>query len=222
MIQLLPLENCKKLLIKGLLLIATVLNTIFVFAQGDEVLSPNWRNLIQNQDLNFLEITDSLDQAYNKALQSMLISDPENIEGSYSEYRRWRNFWMNRVGIVGSSTPPSLKDVGSSMSNIQNLRQSSQNSSSAAFGSSWIPLGPFSFSAAMLGKIESVAYKPNSNIIFAGSENGGLYRRDFSSSSNVWENVTDLQNIPAMGVRDVAIDPLNNSNMVIAAALFFN
>ncbi|UCH92757.1 MAG: hypothetical protein JSV88_21010, partial [Candidatus Aminicenantes bacterium] len=74
---------------------------------------------------------------------------------------------------------------------------------------SWTAVGPFTVPANGIngiGRIDAIAFDPgDSDIIWAGSPSGGLWKSTDGGSS--WSSNTD--HLPNLGVSDIAIDPTN-------------
>ncbi|MFC1513914.1 FlgD immunoglobulin-like domain containing protein [candidate division KSB1 bacterium] len=65
------------------------------------------------------------------------------------------------------------------------------------------------------GRTNALVVDPNnSNIVYAGSASGGLWRLNYTSSSNyTWEYIDT--GYPVLGVNSIAIDPSNSDNIYI-------
>ncbi len=67
-----------------------------------------------------------------------------------------------------------------------------------------------------LGIVVSLAVNPlDSNIIYAGSRTGGLWRGDISQSPVKWRCLTDNTKLPVFGVTAIAIDPTDTNNIYV-------
>src|SRR5258705_13043885 len=92
------------------------------------------------------------------------------------------------------------------------MRQGGSQQFTAA---NWTLLGPVSSVPTDGGvrRINCIRFDPtNSNIVWAGAPAGGLWKT--TNGGNTWTSNTDQ--LPVLGVSDIAIDANNTSNMYIA------
>lgn len=89
----------------------------------------------------------------------------------------------------------------------------------APFGSgNWTPVGPFGFEDPIeknggSGRVSVIRFHPfDSNTIFIGTPDGGMWKT--TNAGTNWTPLTDQ--IPCLGVSDIAIDPKNPNNIFIA------
>jgi photosystem II stability/assembly factor-like uncharacterized protein len=85
---------------------------------------------------------------------------------------------------------------------------------SRVYGADWIARGPFTPDGISgVGRLNCVAFDPqDSNIMWVGAPTGGLWKSTDAGQS--WTTATD--NLPNLGVSDVAIHPADSSIMYIA------
>jgi hypothetical protein len=188
-----------------------------IFAQEPvTLLYPNWEKLMQLPDADYRNIVQQVEQSF-EVIKNDPSFDPEEFEESYGEFVRWKNFWKSRVGRVGSEFP-GFMDGALTINSFSSVGTAGICTSGQNSSSNWTPLGPFSYQYQRLGKIESVAYDNSNNIYYAGSENGGLYKS--IDGALTWTNVTDYLRLPALGIKDIAINRINPQNLCIATALY--
>jgi len=102
-------------------------------------------------------------------------------------------------------------------SNVVNILPAKALSGLKSLSTGWSLLGPSSMPDQSLGLTKAVAVDmtdPNYNIIFVGSQTGGLWKT--TNGGMNWTNVTDVLNKPGLGINSVVIDP-NNHNIVYIA-----
>jgi len=77
----------------------------------------------------------------------------------------------------------------------------------------WTHLGPVLPTEIGIGRLNSISFHPNNaGVMFGGSSSGGLWRsRD---NGNSWNPTTD--DLPSLGVSDLAIDPTDSDIMYMA------
>lgn len=151
---------------------------------------------------------------------------PEAAEesGGYSKFSRWKNFWQSRVDKPYSnrgsfnnylnaylsllSQPPICPSGTGDPSNWELIGRTTNSS-----GSSW----------PNLGILISVAVDPlNPNIVYVGSNSGGLFKTtNFLSAfpNPFWTNITDNTHLPGLGITSIAIDPSNTDIIYITTGI---
>lgn len=87
--------------------------------------------------------------------------------------------------------------------------------------SNWQTLGPFEDAPNLPQNIGLVAcfviHPTNSNIVFLGSNTGGMYKTEnFLDSMPLWKNVTNSMRLPGIGISQIVINP-RNSNIMYAS-----
>jgi hypothetical protein len=127
----------------------------------------------------------------------------------FKPFKRWENYWEKRVFLDGSFPPADI---------IQNNWDSYKLKKSSAGlipGSSWTSLGPIVSSGGYsgIGRINRITLHPtNSNIIFACSAGGGLWKTTNGGSS--WVPLTD--HLASIGTSGLVINPTNPDIMYLA------
>lgn len=189
------------------IILLVLFTPIIVWGQGEGF---NLRYAIQSSNANFYDIAQSADTYF--------AANPDNTEGGgYAQYKRWKLFWESRVNKPNES-------VGSFEYAKQALDLLLTNPvcPSSIFSPTWTSLGPKTnmppSSTPNIGRIVSVASDPtNNNIVYAGSEAGGLWKTiDGQSASPTWINLTNSVRLPGLGINDIEIDPNNTQIIYIA------
>lgn len=149
------------------------------------------RNVLRASDLNveFPKTYQAVDSLYLTAF------DPEVSPGKgqgWKPYNRWRWFYGQRSS--NGEIP-----VGSRMTAWENKQRSRGD---RILDESWQLVGPTN----MAGRMLCIVWHPtNTNIIYAGSASGGLWKTTNGGSS--WFPLTD--DLPSLAVGTVALDPTN-------------
>jgi photosystem II stability/assembly factor-like uncharacterized protein len=162
-----------------------------------------WMQKLANSNPSFEEIRDAFYDYWN----GRTIGKGKG----YKQFKRWEWFMQNRLMPDGKLPPSDL-----TVKNWDLYRQShpevAQKTSSAA---NWTFTGPSSSAGGYsgIGRLNCIAFHPtNANTFWVGSPAGGLWKTTNGGSS--WTTVTD--NLPVLGVSDIAIDPTNPNTMYIA------
>lgn len=177
-------------------------------AQGAEVLG---RQMASN---NYYEITKELDAVWD--------ANPARLEkgSGYKQYQRWKELWAQYLHADGSlmtADEVAAQFVSARKAGVQKVA-SKYAKTTAADVSDWKPLGPFthknkgSWSPGQ-GRVNITVVDPvDSNKIYVGSPNGGLWRSNDAGAS--WVPLTDT--LPSIGISGIAIDPTNTDIIYIS------
>jgi photosystem II stability/assembly factor-like uncharacterized protein len=125
----------------------------------------------------------------------------------WKQFKRWEWFWEQRVYPSGRFPNP--------MQLFNESRAARRGHSDAPFSGNWTEMGPSQSPGGYsgLGRVNCVYTQPtNPNIIWAGSASGGLWKS--TDAGTTWSSTTD--DLPTLGVTDIAFDPTNPSIMYIA------
>ncbi|MBK8701642.1 MAG: hypothetical protein IPN29_19645 [Saprospiraceae bacterium] len=130
----------------------------------------------------------------------------------FKAFKRWEYYWEPRVNADGTFPDGgrTLKEYNDYFA--ESIRQDLGNRFLPANFSS---LGPSTTNGgyAGTGRINSLAFHPgNSNIIFAGTAGGGLWKS--TDGGSTWFTQTDQ--LATLGVSSIAIHPVNNNIIFIA------
>lgn len=180
---------------------------VIIFGQNEGF---NLRYAMQASNANFNNITQIADNYF--------AANPDNSEGGgYAQYNRWKLFWESRVSKPNESIG-SFEYAKSAL----DLLLTNPICPSSIFSPTWTSLGPKTnmppSSTPNVGRIISVASDPtNANIVYAGSEVGGLWKTTNGQSLNpTWINITNSLRAPGIGINDIEIDP-NNTQIIYVA-----
>lgn len=125
----------------------------------------------------------------------------------WKQFKRWEWFWSQRVDADGSFPDP--------MQLYRETRALGTRGARTHEGTGWVSLGPDASPGgyAGLGRLNCVRTDPgNPDLLWVGSASGGLWKSIDGGLS--WTTATD--ELPTLGVTDIAIHPSNSSIMYIA------
>ncbi len=143
---------------------------------------------------------------YEQAFQNYWRNKTPDQGKGYKPYLRWLEFWRPRVGKTG--TFPDMKILW------KEAMLSKQQSIPLVSSGNWNILGPLrvpTYGGA--GRVNCLAFHPTQpNTLWAGTPSGGLWKS--LDGGNHWKPCTD--NLPVLGITDIAIDANNPNLMYIA------
>ncbi|HCV42028.1 MAG TPA: glycosyl hydrolase, partial [Bacteroidetes bacterium] len=157
--------------------------------------------LPSNGGANFYDIQRSFNQYWEG-------KDHKEKGKGWKPFKRWEWFWEPRVYPRGEF--PNPMQLYNEYEKVATVR----GKTSTVNGGNWTELGPSSSSGGYhgVGRINCVRPDPtNPTILWAGSPAGGLWKS--TNSGTTWSTLTD--ELPTLGVTDIAIDPTNTSIMYI-------
>jgi len=162
---------------------------------------------ISNHNMTFENIQTSVKALYqNKAI--LTDSDSSDLKN----YARWEQFWKTRLNTDGTTGYTDAPDAGFvTCGSLGNWKSE---------GPSTIPLGTLPINSNGIGRIESIAvYEQNHDIVYAGSNTGGLFKS--TDLGNSWQSIFDVDSIrvPGLGIVDIVIHPTNSDIVWIATGL---
>ncbi len=186
------------------------------FLSNNKAAAQDWISKMKDPSVNFYDVQKSFGKYWKKENRKEKFksffnfgqkNEKEN-EGFYL-YKRWENYVLPRVFPSGDR---SVIETG--CKEYQKLITNNSYKSSMQAAGNWSPMGAFTVpSGGGAGRISCVRFNPNNpNIIFAGAPAGGLWKSINGGTS--WTTNTD--DIPSLGVNDIAIDPVNTNVMYLA------
>ena len=162
----------------------------------------------------FNDIVQTVDNYYAKARTGLGPSDTnqlKNINRQLKMWQRWKMHYGARLledGTLANSQP----FVQAAMAEINQNPEPVQDGSTG----NWRTLGPTNFNIkaghnAGLGRVNCVAFHPNNgDIIYAGTANGGLWRREPNGN---WTALTD--HLASVSVSGVVVNYNNGNDIYI-------
>ena len=160
-----------------------------------------WMKNVNQVNPNFFEI--------QKAFYTFWEGKTIEKGKGYKQFKRWEWYWEQRVGSDGQF-PQS--DVLWTESN--KYFEIHPNNPDIASGN-WTFYGPNTSAGGYsgLGRINCIAFHPSlANTFWVGTPAGGLWKT--TDGGNTWTTNTD--NLPVLGISDIAIDYTNPNIMYIA------
>jgi photosystem II stability/assembly factor-like uncharacterized protein len=147
----------------------------------------------------------SLQQAFNQYWEG---KDTKAKGKGWKQFKRWEWFWQQRVDESGDLPAPDIL--------AQRMKEyEAQFSKQDVNAAGWSLIGPsvVPSSGGGAGRVNCVAVNPsNTNIIFAGSASGGLWKS--TNGGTTWTSNTDA--LGSLGVTAIVFDPNNSDIMYMA------
>ncbi len=176
-----------------------------------------WRTIAESKKANpnFYDLQQAFTEYFDAHSQTGKYADvfrkktgfQENEEvPGFLQYKRWEYFWEPRVYPTGEF-PNSVE--------IFNEWQKLQQGDSRSTAGNWTLMGPQTVvpSGGGVGRINCIRFNPlNGNTVWAGAPAGGLWKS--TNGGTNWTTNTD--NLPVIGVSDIAINPMDTTMMYIA------
>ena len=185
----------------SLLIIASV-----VFGQSNQnqfnqnLAEKDYVDLMFDKTANVYDAIEKFNQAW--------YSRPYEKGKGWKAFKRWE--YMNEERTFPSGEKPSPTIAWDEF-----MKWREENPQSRSTNGAWTQIGPTSIpsSGGGAGRINCIRFHPtDANTIFAGAPSGGLWKSTNNGTS--WTCLTD--NLPVIGVTDLAIDPSNPNIMYMA------
>lgn len=166
-----------------------------------------WRTL-QNQGENFRVIQQKMEAKY--AGKSSNKRSP-NYSRPYKQYKRWEYYWKSRVNERGQF-------VGAEQT-YQEAKILARRTTARSAAANWTILGPTTLPTSSIsayggmGRINAIAWESgNTNILYAGSPSGGLWKS--TNGGTAWVPLTD--NEITLGVSDIVVSHADANTIYLA------
>jgi photosystem II stability/assembly factor-like uncharacterized protein len=157
--------------------------------------------ITSKNNLNFFEVRKTFYSQFEN-------TNTKDVDGPFQKFKRWEWYWESRVDSLGNF--PSLMQLIETKKKVKYDQLLSKSISG-----DWVPKGPFESSGQQdgMGRLNCIAFHPlDSNIFWVGAPYGGLWKT--IDNGMTWSTTTD--ELPTVGVSDIAINPLNPDIMYIA------
>jgi uncharacterized protein YjdB len=184
-----------------------------------------WMDRTHSGAKNFFDISRAFYEGHKSDESDIKKEDAEEEnDGDYEKFKRWEWFWKPRVGKTGAFPKPDhlLNEWNNYLKNNPSARVRTGADLHAArmltTGTStpvWSFSGPSSSTSNYqgVGRVNCIAFHPtDSNTFWVGAASGGLWKTD--DGGDTWSTNTD--NLPVLGVTDIAICSTNPSTIYIA------
>ena len=178
--------------------IATLIVFISIITQAQP-----WMEKVKTSNPSLKEVQDAFYEYWNER--------PIEKGQGYKQFKRWEWFVENRMLPDGKLPDANITVKNFSLFQQSNTEKVNRNSSTA----NWSFLGPSTSAGGYsgIGRINCMAFHPtNANIFWVGTPAGGIWKTTTGGTS--W--TTNSDNLPVLGVSDIAIDPTNANVMYIA------
>jgi photosystem II stability/assembly factor-like uncharacterized protein len=182
----------------GTLILVTILSGCSLWVKAQP-----WMNSIQSETPTFFEIQDAFYDYWK--------DKPIEKGQGYKPFKRWEWYWEPRINADGSF--PKSSATWDAWHDY--LKTHPQSANKSALPASWSFVGPSTTPGGYngLGRTNCIAFHPtNANTFWVGTPAGGLWKT--TNGGSTWSTNTD--NLPVLGVSDIAIDYTNPSIMYIA------
>lgn len=166
-------------------------------------LAQPWIENVKSENPTFQEI--------QKSFYDYWKDKPIEKGTGYKQFKRWEWYWEQRILPDGTFPSPSV--TWDAWQDYVTTHPTEANKMSSA--ANWQFKGPSTTPGGYngLGRINCMAFHPtNANTFWVGTPAGGLWKT--TNGGNTWTTNTD--NLPVLGVSDIAIDPTNANIMYIA------
>ncbi len=185
-----------------------------VMAGAQQIINPPALEKLLAGKTKYYDIVDIVDSYYAKEKLRLASADSNTlhiINRQLKMWQRWKMFTGNRLnpdGTIGNNQYYTQLA-------FQQLQMNPVTEMQGATGN-WVTLGPTNYNTAAghnggLGRVNCVAFHPNNaNMIYAGTANGGLWRREPNGN---WTALTD--HIPSVSVSGVVVNYNNGNDIYI-------
>ena len=192
------------------------LSLIIIFSTY-KLSAQDWVKKMQDPSVNFYDVKKSFNAYWKKEerkekFKSFFIKKKKTEEENegYMMYKRWEAYVEPRVFPSGDRT---IMEAGN-QEILKQIMHPAQKSMRMA-GGNWSPLGAFNvpLNGGGAGRVNCIRFLPGSSTkLFTGAPAGGLWQSPDNGIS--WSTSTD--ELPTLGVSDIAIDPVNNNIIYVA------
>lgn len=178
--------------------------------QAQQIVNPPALEKLLAGKTRYVDIVQTVDNYYAKAKAGLANTDTDGLKTINRQLKMWQRWKMYNGarlmedGTIGNNqqfVQAALKKIASQPAVVQD----------GATGN-WRTMGPTNFNTTGghnggLGRVNCVAFHPNDpNIIYAGTANGGLWRREANGN---WTALTD--HLASVSVSGVVVN-YNNAN----------
>jgi photosystem II stability/assembly factor-like uncharacterized protein len=168
--------------------------------------SQPWMKNIKSENPNFFEIRSAFNDYWKER--------PIEKGQGYKQFKRWEYYWEQRVNKNGEFPSANILHDELQKYNLSHtvLKTTAAISATTA---NWAAKGPNTSLGGYsgIGRINCIAFHPTlQNTFWVGTPAGGLWKT--TNGGTTWSTNTD--NLPVLGISDIAIDPTNPNTIYIA------
>ncbi len=181
----------------------------------------------QKSDPTFFDIQREFYAHYDPAHAAEPEDEDGNKDGEFEKFKRWEWYWQPRVGTTGKFPAPDVlltewnkyvqshPNAASRIRTVAGSGGSGHHAYAPSVSGSWTSLGPTTSPSNYqdIGRVNCIAFDSLiSTTFWIGSPDGGLWKT--TDGGTTWTTNTD--NLPVLGVSDIAIDNQHRDTMYIA------
>lgn len=163
----------------------------------------------------FADMVQTVNSYYNNAKARLSIADSAALKAINRQLKMW-NRWMyyHQSHLLPDGTLANAAQLIQQAFEREQQQQARQPQSTLSASANWLPIGPTNFNTTAgwnggMGRVNCVVTQPgNNNIFYAGTANGGLWRRD---ATGAWLPLTD--GLPAVSVSGIVVN-YNNTDQI--------
>ena len=186
------------------------------------------QNETQKPDPTFFDLQRAFYAHYDPAHASEPEDEDGNKDGDYEKFKRWEWYWQPRVGKTGKFPAPDVlltewnKYVQVHPNAVQRTRPATGSGAEdrhthvpLSSSGAWTSLGPTTSPSNYqdIGRVNCIAFDSiTATTFWIGSPDGGLWKT--TDGGTTWSTNTD--NLPVLGISDIAIDNQHRDTMYIA------
>jgi hypothetical protein len=161
----------------------------------------------------YADIAQTVNNFYTNAKARLAAGDSmglRTINRQLKMWQRWHYFNRPRLNPDGTLGNAALRNAAA----FEQEQQARQPQTTLSAAANWQPIGPTNFNTTGgwnggMGRVNCVAVHPtNPNMLYAGTANGGLWRRD---NIGAWLSLTDA--LPAISIGGIVVN-YNNPNQI--------
>lgn len=187
--------------------------------------TPFWEQEMLKPGANFYDIRQKAEDYFKKNYSHKKKKKEQEWEDDlYARYERWEWYWRDRVTSEGK-TPGSFQYMSEACQQFMNsaAQKAGTPPSVNITPSNWTEMGPFSQptnvpSGHNMGIITALARDNVNDIIYAGSNSGGIFKS--TNGGSTWAITTDNFALGGIGVNDLIVDYNSPSTVYAATGTF--
>jgi photosystem II stability/assembly factor-like uncharacterized protein len=180
---------------------------LILLVTTQESIAQSWMANVQSDNPTFQEMRDAFSDYWR--------GKPIVKGQGYKQFKRWEWYWESRILPNGQFPKSSVTWDAHQRYRESHRAPVSKRAETIMSSANWTNAGPSTSPGGYygIGRINCMAFHPtDANTFWVGTPSGGLWKTVDAGST--WSTSTD--NLPVLGVSDIAIDPTNANIMYIA------